>query len=171
MDAQELRARQQPLKDRYQEEPDAALIPARAEARLSDDAIACTLPTWSGAVVAGLHPAAGGDGTEACSADMLLEALAACAGVTLKSVATAMGIELREGRIIAEGHWDARGTLALDRGVPVGLRDVHLRFELDSDAEDGKLARLTELTERYCVIYQTLINPPAQSVEFVRLND
>lgn len=171
MDAQELRARQQPLKKHYQDEPDSALVAARAEARLSDGAIACTLPTWSGAVVAGLHPAAGGDGTQACSADMLLEALAACAGVTLKSVATAMGIELRAGRIIAEGHWDARGTLALDRDVPVGLRDVRLRFELESDADDARLARLVELSERYCVIYQTLVNPPARSVEFVRLND
>ena len=171
MDAQELRVRQQPLKKRYQEEPDAALVSARAEARLDDQAIACTLPTWAGAVVAGLHPAAGGDGAHACSADMLLEALAACAGVTLKSVATAMGIGLREGRVIAEGHWDARGTLALDREVPVGLCDVHLRFELDSDADDAKLARLIELTERYCVIYQTLVRSPAQSVELVHLND
>lgn len=171
MDAQELRARQQPLKKHYQDEPDAALVSARAEARLNDQSIACTLPTWSGAVVAGLHPAAGGDGTQACSADMLLEALAACAGVTLKSVATAMGIELREGRVVAEGQWDARGTLALDREVPVGLRDVHLRFELNSDADDARLARLIELTERYCVIYQTLVSPPAQSVEFISLNE
>ena len=171
MDAQELRERQKPLKDRYQNEPDSAVIPARAEARLDEKTIACKLSTWSGSVVAGLHPAAGGDGTQACSADMLLEALAACAGVTLKSVATAMGIDLREGRVIAEGHWDARGTLALDRNVPVGLRDLHLRFELDSDADDSNLTRLIELTERYCVIYQTLVTPPAQSVEFVRLND
>jgi len=168
MDAQALRACQQPLKERYRDDPDTALVPARAEAQLADEEIACTLQTWSGDLVAGLHPAAGGDGSRACSADMLLQGLAACAGVTLKSVATAMGIDLRPSRVIVEGHWDARGTLALDPEVPVGLRDVHLRFELDSDADDAKLRKLIELTERYCVIHQTLVSPPHQSVEFVR---
>jgi uncharacterized OsmC-like protein len=168
MDAQALRARQQPLKERYRNKPETARVPARAEAQLADGGIACTIETWAGDLVAGLHPAAGGDGSHACSADMLFQALAACAGVTLKSVATAMGIDLRQSRVIVEGHWDARGTLALDPEVPVGLRDVHLRFELDSDADDAKLGKLIELTERYCVIHQTLASPPRQSVEFVR---
>ncbi|AUB78630.1 OsmC family protein [Spiribacter roseus] len=168
MDAQELRAYQQPLKEHYKDEPESARVPVSVEAQLANEDIACKLQTWSGEVVAGLHAAAGGDGSRACSADMLLQALAACAGVTLKSVATAMGIELRESRVIAEGHWDARGTLALDPEVPVGLRDVHLRFELESDADDAKLGKLIELTERYCVIYQTLASPPHQSARFVR---
>ena len=160
MDATELRAVQAPIKQRYRDDPASARIPARAEATLDPDAIACTLPTWPGATRAGLHPAAGGDGTLACSGDMLLEALAACAGVTLRAVATAMGIAIRGGRVVVEGSWDARGTLGVDRTAPVGITDITLRFELDTDAPPDKQARLIETTERYCVILQTLKAPP-----------
>lgn len=118
MDAEKLRAKQQPLKEQYRQDPEAALVPARAEARLNQDDIACTVPGAAGSVVAGLHPAAGGDGSTACSADMLLEALAACAGVTLNSVATAMGVTWRDARVVAEGEWDARGTMAIDKQAP-----------------------------------------------------
>ncbi len=157
MDANELRALQAPIKQRYKDDPSQALIPARAEGHVSGEAIACVV----GQTVAGLHAAAGGDGTQACSADMLLEALVACAGVTLKSVATVMGVEMRTARVIAEGAWDARGTLGVSREVPVGMIDVSLRFEIDSDADAATLDKLVELTERYCVIYQTLKRPPA----------
>ncbi len=160
MDATELRALQAPIKQRYRDDPAAARVPARAEARLDPDAIACTVPGWHGETRAGLHPAAGGDGSLACSADMLLEALVACAGVTLRAVATAMGIAIRGGRIIAEGSWDARGTLGIDRSVPVGLSEIALRFELDTDAPADKQAQLIATTERYCVILQTLKAPP-----------
>lgn len=164
MDATELRALQAPLKQRYRDTPDAARVIARAEAVLAPSAVACTIPAWHHSVTAGLHPATGGDGTLACSADMLLEALVACAGVTLRAVATAMGITLRGGKVIAEGVWDARGTLGIDRTVPVGLTEVALRFEIDADIDDAKRARLVETTERYCVIYQTLKTPPRLSV-------
>ncbi len=164
MDATELRALQAPLKQRYRDTPGAALVTARAEAVLDPSNLACTVPTWHQTVIAGLHPATGGDGSQACSADMLLEALVACAGVTLRAVSTAMGITLRSGKVIAEGVWDARGTLGIDRAVPVGLTEVSLRFEIDADADASKLARLVETTERYCVIYQTLKSPPRLSV-------
>lgn len=164
MDADQLRALQAPLKQRYRDEPATARIPARAEARLSPDDVSCVVPSWHRETVAGLHPAAGGTGELACSADMLLEAVVACAGVTLRAVATAMAIPIRGGRIVAEGTWDARGTLGIDRAAPVGLTDITLRFELDSDADPAKLARLIETTERYCVILQTLRNPPAITV-------
>lgn len=170
MDAKQLRDKQQPLKQRYREKPEVARIPARAEARLAKEDVACTVAGWAGEVRAGLHPAAGGDGSQACSADMLLEALAACAGVTLNSVATAMGVTLRDGWVVAEGEWDARGTLALAKEVPVGLRAIRLSFEIDSDADDATLGRLVELTERFCVIYQTLVSPPEPSAEFRRMN-
>jgi uncharacterized OsmC-like protein len=160
MNAEQLRAAQAPLKSRYRDDPSAARIPARAEAVLSADDIACTIVGRTAPVVAGLHPAAGGDGTLACSADMLLEALVACAGVTLRAVATAMGVTIRSGRVIAEGHWDARGTLGIDRSVPVGLTDITLRFVIDSDADGEKLERMIQTTERYCVILQTLKSPP-----------
>jgi len=160
MDAATLRALQAPIKQRYRDDPATARVAARAEARLDPDAIACAVPGWAGSTRAGLHPAGGGDGTLACSADMLLEALVACAGVTLRAVATAMGIELRGGRIVAEGIWDARGTLGVDRATPVGVTDIALRFELDTDAPADKQARLIETTERYCVILQTLKSPP-----------
>ena len=129
---------QAPLKQRYRDTPDAARVPARAEAVLTTDDIACTVPSWHGDTKAGLHPATGGSGDLACSADMLLEAVVACAGVTLRAVATAMGVTIRSGRVIAEGTWDARGTLGIDRSVPVGLTDVNLRFEIDSDADAGQ---------------------------------
>ena len=160
MDAAALRALQAPLKQRYRDAPDTARVIARAEAVLDPDAIGCAVPGWAGSTSAGLHPAGGGDGSLACSADMLLEALVACAGVTLRAVATAMGITLRGGRVIAEGHWDARGTLGVDRATPVGVTDIALRFELDTDAPADKQARLIETTERYCVILQTLKAPP-----------
>src|SRR5580700_12079931 len=124
MDADQLRAMQAPIKQRYRESPDSARVPAQAEARLDPDDIACVVPSWHGETKAGLHPATGGSGALACSADMLLEALVACAGVTLRAVATAMGVPLRSGKVIAEGVWDARGTLGIDRAVPVGLTDV-----------------------------------------------
>ena len=160
MDAAELRALQAPIKQRYREQPETARVPARAECRLDRDDIACTVPTSAGDVAAGLHAAAGGTGELACSADMLLEALVACAGTTLRAVATAMGVPLRGGRIVAEGAWDARGTLGIDRATQVGLTDIALRFELDADAEPDKLARMIDTTERYCVILQTLKHPP-----------
>jgi uncharacterized OsmC-like protein len=164
MDAEALRAAQAPLKTRYRAHPETARVPARAEARLDRNDVAVTVPAWPGATVAGLHPAAGGDGTQACSADMLLEALVACAGVTLRAVATAMGIGLRGGRIVAEGVWDARGTLGVDKSAPVGITDITLRFELDADAEPAKVERLIASAERYCVILQTLRTPPRLTV-------
>ena len=164
MNAEQLRAMQAPLKQRYRDTPDAARVPARAEALLTNDDIACTVTSWHGDTKAGLHPATGGSGDLACSADMLLEAVVACAGVTLRAVATAMGVTVRSGRVIAEGTWDARGTLGIDRSVPVGLTDVNLRFEIDSDADAAKLERMIQTTERYCVILQTLRNPPRITV-------
>ncbi len=164
MNAEQLRAMQAPIKQRYRDAPESARVPVRAECRLDPDDVACTVTTWHGETRAGLHPATGGSGELACSADMLLEALVACAGVTLRAVATAMGITLRGGRVVAEGHWDARGTLGIDRAVPVGLTDIVLRFELDADAPADKLARLIETTERYCVILQTLKVPPRISI-------
>jgi uncharacterized OsmC-like protein len=160
MNAEQLRAMQAPIKQRYRDQPEAASVRARAEARLDPDDVACIVPNWHGETRAGLHPATGGSGELACSADMLLEALVACAGVTLHAVATASGVTLRSGRVIAEGTWDARGTLGLDRSVPIGLTDIKLRFEVDSDAEPEKLQRMIKTTERYCVILQTLRNPP-----------
>jgi uncharacterized OsmC-like protein len=164
MDATELRALQAPLKQRYRDAPETARVTARAEATLDPSSIACAIPAWHHTVTAGLHSATGGDGALACSADMLLEALVACAGVTLRAVATAMGVPLRSGKVIAEGIWDARGTLGIDRAVPVGLTDITLRFEIDAEADEAKIARLIETTERYCVIYQTLKSPPHLSV-------
>jgi uncharacterized OsmC-like protein len=164
MNAEQLRTLQAPLKQRYRDTPDTARVPARAEARLDTDDVACAVPSWRGETTAGLHKATGGSGELACSADMLLEAVVACAGVTLRAVATAMGITLGSGKVIAEGVWDARGTLGVDRTVPVGLTDISLRFEIDADADAAKLARLIETTERYCVIYQTLKSPPVLSV-------
>jgi uncharacterized OsmC-like protein len=164
MNAEQLRAMQAPLKQRYRDMPDAARVSARAEARLDGDDIACTIPSWHGDVRAGLHQATGGSGELACSADMLLEALVACAGVTLRAVATASGVTIRAGRVIAEGTWDARGTLGIDRSVAAGLSDIALRFEIDSDADPAKLERMIQTTERYCVILQTLRNPPSISV-------
>ena len=164
MDAEQLRTLQAPLKQRYRETPDAARVPARAEARLDPSDIACLVPSSHGETRAGLHPATGGPGNLACSADMLLEAVVACAGVTLRAVATATGVTVRGGRVIADGTWDARGTLGIDRSAPVGVTDINLRFEIDCDADQAKLARMLQTTERYCVILQTLRNPPRISV-------
>lgn len=164
MDAKALRQLQAPIKQRYKDDPESALVVGTAEAALGDD-LTCSVGGWSGQTVAGLHPAAGGDGSKACSADMLLEALAACAGVTLSSVATAMGIGLRGGKVRARGTWDARGTLGVSRDTPVGLTSIELSFELDTDADEGARRKLIELTERYCVIYQTLKAPPRLGFE------
>ena len=160
MNAEQLRAAQAPLKQRYREASEQARVPARAEAVLDLDDVACRVPGWHGDVHAGLHPATGGSGELACSADMLLQALVACAGVTLRAVATAMGVTIRSGRVVAEGHWDARGTLGVDRTAPVGMTDITLSFEVDSDADSGKVERMIATTERYCVILQTLRAPP-----------
>jgi len=164
MQADELRAIQAPLKQQYREHPETALIPARAEGSLDPNEIMIAVDGWAGKVVAGLHKAGGGSGKEACSADMLLEAVVGCAGVTLRAVATAMGVTIRGGKVIAEGIWDARGTLAIDRNAPVGLTEVTLRFDVDCDADAAKLERMIQTTERYCVVLQTLKNPPKVSV-------
>ena len=163
MDATELRALQAPLKDRYREAPDAAVVTLRARATLGEG-ITCNVETGRALAAAGLHPATGGSGAELCSGDMLLEALAACAGVTMRSVATALGIEVA-GTVRAEGDLDFRGTLGVDREAPVGFSSIRLRFELDTDAEPERVDKLLELTERYCVVLQTLARPAALSVE------
>jgi uncharacterized OsmC-like protein len=160
----ELREMQRPLKDGYRSDPATARTPSRAVATVSTDGISASVPTWAGEQVAGLHPATGGDGTQACSADLLLEAVAACAGVTLRSVAVAMGVELRSAEVVVDGHWDARGTLGVDREVPVGLTDVHITFRLDTDADEATTAKLVQLAERYCVVAQTLMSPPPVTV-------
>ena len=164
MNAEELRAKQAPLKQLYRDNPAAALVPAHAEATLDLSDIACDVPGWHGTTKAGLHKAGGGSGQLACSADMLLEAMVACAGVTLRAVATAMGVTIRGGKISADGIWDARGTLAIDRNTPVGLTEVTLKFDIDCDADAAKLERMIQTTERYCVILQTLKTPPKLSV-------
>jgi len=165
MDAAELRALQAPLKKGYREDPGSARVVSRAEGRFEGSDITCTVDGWAAPVVAGFHPATGGDGSKACSADMLLEALVACAGVTLRSVATAMGIPVNNARIAAEGTWDARGTLGVSRDTPVGLTEISLHFELDTDADAATTERLIALTERYCVIYQTLRQGPKLGFE------
>lgn len=164
MQTDELRAIQAPLKQLYRDNPAAALIPARAEGSLDPNDIAIVVDSWRSKVTAGLHKAGGGSGELACSADMLLEAVVGCAGVTLRAVATAMGVTIRGGKVIAEGIWDARGTLAIDRAAPVGLTEVTLRFDVDCDADAAKLERMIQTTERYCVVLQTLKNPPKISV-------
>jgi uncharacterized OsmC-like protein len=155
----ELRELQAPLKERYRAAPEAALVTLRAQGRLGDESLTCKVETGRALVEAGLHPATGGDGLSACSGDMLLEALVACAGVTLRAVATALEIELHGGRVSAEGDLDFRGTLGVSREAPVGFRDIRLRFDLDTDAPADKLDSLIKLTERYCVVYQTLRTP------------
>lgn len=163
MQAEDLKALQAPLKARYQEDPAAAMVTLRAESSLGEG-VSCKIRTGKALVEAGLHPATGGDGSLACSGDMLLEALAACAGVTLKAVATAIGLPLRGGKVKAEGLLDFRGTLGVSREAPVGFADIRLRFELDTDADADKLATLQKLTERYCVVLQTLRKPPSITV-------
>jgi uncharacterized OsmC-like protein len=164
MDAAALRELQAPLKRQYRDEPDSARTPLGARGDYRDPEITCTVESWAGPVRAGLHPATGGGGTDACSGDMLLEAVLACAGVTLRSVATAMGIAVRSAELRAEGMFDARGTLGIDRTVPVGVHDVSITAELDTDADDTALAKLAELTERYCVVAQSLRETPHFSV-------
>ncbi|RUL84221.1 OsmC family protein [Tautonia sociabilis] len=161
MNAEQLRAAQAPIKARYREEPESARVTLAARGELDVEGITCRLATPAGPIAAGLHPATGGDGNAACSGAMMLQALAACSGVTLLAVATAMGIPIRGGSVIAEGDWDARGTLGVDKAAPVGFLSLRLRFELDADATEEQLARLLSLTERYCVVLQTLRNPPA----------
>jgi uncharacterized OsmC-like protein len=163
MNAAELRARQAPLKERYRAEPEAARRTLRAQGRLGQG-ITCRVETGRGPVVAGLHPAAGGDGLAACSGDMLLEALVACAGVTLGAVATAMGIAVRSGTVSAEADLDFRGTLGVSKEAPVGFEAIRLAFALDTDATEAQLATLLRLTERYCVVYQTLRGAPDVTV-------
>lgn len=164
MDAEQLRAAQAPLKKTYREDPASAQLTLTARGRLLADRPAVTIETGHGRVTAGLHPAAGGDGSDACSGDMLLEALASCAGVTLKAVATAMGIVIRSGSVSAEGDMDFRGTLGVDKDVPVGFQRIRLAFSLDTDASDEQLDTLLRLSERYCVVFQTLRQPPALSL-------
>ena len=163
MNADDLRALQTPLKAKYREAPDAAVITLKASGKLDDAHIACKVETGRAIVEAGLHPATGGDGTFACSGDMLLEALVACAGVTLKAVATALGIELRSGRVSAEGDLDFRGTLGVAKDAPVGFREVRLKCDVATDASPEQLDKLLTLTERYCVVCQTLNKPPKLS--------
>ena len=163
MNADELRSLQAPLKARYRERPETALATLRAKGRIAAN-ISCKIETGKARVEAGLHPATGGEGLSACSADMLLEALVGCAGVTLSAVATALGIELRNATIQAEGDLDFRGTLGVSKDVPVGFNQIRLQFDLDTDASEEQLATLIRLTERYCVVYQTLRQPPKIAV-------
>jgi len=163
MNAEEIRRLQAPLKSRYRDQPEAARITLRAQGRLGQG-VTCKIETGQGLVAAGLHPATGGSGLSACSGDMLLEALAACAGVTLNAVAIALDIQLRDATVTAEGDLDFRGTLGLSKDVPVGFQQIRLRFDLDTDATDEQLATLLKLTERYCVVYQTLTHPPGVQV-------
>lgn len=164
MDATTLRALQAPLKDEYRTTPDAAVVTLKARGSLDHTAIACKVETGRALAVAGLHPATGGSGAELCSGDMLLEALVACAGVTVKAVATALEIPLRAGTVSAEGDLDFRGTLGVDKGAPVGFRAIRLSFALDTDAPQEKLDQLLKLTERYCVVFQTLNHKPELTV-------
>jgi uncharacterized OsmC-like protein len=167
MDAQTLKDTQAPLKQQYRERPESALITLKASGALGEG-LTCRVETGKALVEAGLHPATGGDGLSACSGDMLLEALVACAGVTLRAVATALGLDLRGGTVRAEGDLDFRGTLGVAKEAPVGFRDIRLEFALDIDASEEQLASLLKLTERYCVVYQTLRNPPRSAVSVKR---
>jgi uncharacterized OsmC-like protein len=163
MNADELRAAQAPLKERYRESPESAVVTLRAHGR-AGEGITCSVDTGRALVVAGLHPATGGSGQAACSGNMLLDALVACAGVTLNAVATSLGIELRSATLQAEGDLDFRGTLGVSKEAPVGFRNIRLQFTLDTDASEEQLDTLLRLTERYCVVYQTLAHPPALAV-------
>jgi uncharacterized OsmC-like protein len=166
MDIQKLKAIQQPLKEKYKASPEAAMITLKAKARLGEG-ISCKVETGKAMVEAGLHPATGGDGLSACSGDMLLEALAACAGVTLKAVATAINFDLQDASVYTEGTLDFRGTLSVDKEAPVGFKNITLKFELITDETDEKIQTLLKLTERYCVIYQTLAQGTNLEVELV----
>jgi uncharacterized OsmC-like protein len=162
MEREQLQATQAPLKERYREDPDAAVITLSAQGELGEG-VSCSVETGRAIAEAGLHPASGGDGSQLCSGDMLLEALAACAGVTLRAVATSLGIGVRAGTVRADGDLDFRGTLAVDRDAPVGFRSIRLAFELDTDADPEQLQTLLKLTERYCVVLQTIASPPELS--------
>lgn len=167
MDAKELRAKQNPLKKKYLENPGEGEWTLHAEGSLGKN-LACNVDTHIGTVESGLHPATGGDGSQACSGDMLLQALVACAGVTLNTVATAMGIELRDATVRADGELDFRGTLGVSKEAPVGFKNIQMTFELDTDEDPQKVEKLIELTERYCVVYQTLQNSPEISIDVIR---
>jgi len=163
MKPEEFRKKQAPLKKEYQTKPEKAVITLKAEAVLGEN-LTCKVETGKAMVSAGLHPATGGDGLSACSGDMLLEALAACAGVTMNAVATALGIDIRKGKVLTEGELDFRGTLGVSKEAPVGFKSINMKFDLETDADDEQLATLLKLTERYCVVYQTLSNTPAIEV-------
>ena len=165
MEREKLRAIQAPLKERYQEDPAAAVVTLTASGALGEG-VSCSVQSGRAIAEAGLHPASGGDGSQLCSGDMLLEALVACAGVTLRAVATSLGIEVAEGTVRAEGDLDFRGTLAVDRDAPVGFAAIRLSFALDTDAEPDELETLLKLTERYCVVFQTLASSPALTTTF-----
>jgi uncharacterized OsmC-like protein len=169
MDGNELRAIQAPLKQRYKDDPNAAVVTLRAKGALDDANIACKMEIGRALAAAGLHPASGGSGLELCSGDMLLEALVACAGVTLKAVATALDIPLKSGAVSAEGELDFRGTLGVAKDAPVGFRKIRLRFDLATDAPQDKLDQLLKLTERYCVVYQTIRSGPPVQVTLARV--
>lgn len=169
MDATQLRAMQAPIKERYKNDPTSGLITLKAKGSTDSEGIACKLETGRAIAMAGLHPATGGSGLELCSGDMLLEALVACAGVTLKSVATALEVPLKSGHVSAEGDLDFRGTLGVDKEAPVGFAEIRLRFDVDTEAPQDKLDLLLKLTERYCVVYQTIKNGPKMSVEMYRV--
>ena len=168
MDANELRALQAPIKDRYKTEPKAAYITLKARGTLDDTNIACKVETGRALAVAGLHPATGGSGMELCSGDMLLEALVACAGVTLKAVSTAIDVPLKSGTVSAEGDLDFRGTLGVAKEAPVGFAQIRLRFDVETDAPQEKLDQLLKLTERYCVVYQTIRSGPPVAISMNR---
>lgn len=163
METQELRKLQAPLKQKYKDHPQSAMITLSSKAKIGEG-ITCRIETGKALVQAGLHPATGGDGLSVCSGDLLLEALVACAGVTLKAVSTAIGVTLRDATISAEGDLDFRGTLAVDKATPVGFQGIRLNFDLDTDAEPEQITSLLKLTERYCVVYQSLVNAPAISI-------
>jgi uncharacterized OsmC-like protein len=169
MDAGELRAMQAPIKERYKSDPKTAFITLKAKGTLDDSNIACKVETGRALAIAGLHPATGGSGLELCSGDMLLEALVACAGVTVKAVATALDIPLKSGNVSAEGDLDFRGTLGVVKNAPVGFAQIRLRFDLDTDAAQDKLDQLLKLTERYCVVYQTIKSGPPVDVQMKRV--
>jgi uncharacterized OsmC-like protein len=168
MNVDELRELQAPIKSRYRDDPEAAVVTLRASGEIGQESLACRVETGRALVEAGLHPASGGSGLQACSGDMLLEALAACAGVTLSAVATALGIEVRKGTVAVEGDLDFRGTLGVAKDAPVGFRAIRLRFDLDTGASEEQLASLLKLTERYCVVLQTLRIPAATTATLTR---
>ncbi len=169
MDSSSLRELQGPLKERYKSDPNAAVITLKAKGSLDDEGIACKVETGKAIAIAGLHPATGGSGRELCSGDMLLEALVACAGVTLKAVSTALEIPLKSGEVSAEGDLDFRGTLAVAKDAPVGFREIRLNFKVETDAPQEKLDQLLKLTERYCVVYQTIKSGPKVDVKLARV--